>query len=41
VLLPNEAHGYRAKETVEHVIWEKFQWFNKYVKNASSSTGSN
>jgi dipeptidyl aminopeptidase/acylaminoacyl peptidase len=41
VFLPNEAHGYRAKETVEHVIWEKFQWFNKYVKNASSSTGSN
>ncbi len=41
VFLPHEAHGYRAKETVEHVLWEKFQWFNKYVKNASSSTGSN
>jgi dipeptidyl aminopeptidase/acylaminoacyl peptidase len=41
VFLPNEAHGYRAKETIEHVLWEKFQWFNKYVKNASPSTGSN
>ncbi len=41
VFLPHEAHGYRAKETVEHVLWEKFQWFNKYVKNANSSTGSN
>jgi dipeptidyl aminopeptidase/acylaminoacyl peptidase len=33
VFLPDEAHGYRAKETIEHVLWEKFQWFNKYVKN--------
>jgi dipeptidyl aminopeptidase/acylaminoacyl peptidase len=35
VFLPDEAHGYRAKETIEHVLWEKFQWFNKYVKDAS------
>ncbi len=41
VFLPFEAHGYRAKETVEHVLWEKFAWFNKYVKNATSATGSN
>jgi len=41
VFLPSEAHGYRAKETVEHVLWEKFTWFNKYVKNANSATGSN
>jgi dipeptidyl aminopeptidase/acylaminoacyl peptidase len=41
VFLPFEAHGYRAKETVEHVLWEKFAWFNKYVKNANSATGSN
>jgi dipeptidyl aminopeptidase/acylaminoacyl peptidase len=33
VFLPDEAHGYRAKETIEHVLWEKFQWFDKYVKN--------
>jgi dipeptidyl aminopeptidase/acylaminoacyl peptidase len=41
VFLPFEAHGYRAKETIEHVLWEKFTWFNKYVKNANSATGSN
>jgi dipeptidyl aminopeptidase/acylaminoacyl peptidase len=35
VFLPYEAHGYRAMETVEHVLWEKFQWFDKYVKGAS------
>lgn len=38
VFLPHEAHGYRAKETIEHVLWEKFQWFNKYVKNAGTQT---
>lgn len=35
VFLPFEAHGYRGKETIEHVLWEKFAWFDKYVKNAS------
>ena len=33
VFLPHEAHTYRARETVEHVLWEKFAWFDKYVKN--------
>ncbi|MCI5054596.1 MAG: prolyl oligopeptidase family serine peptidase [Flavobacteriales bacterium] len=33
VLLPFEDHGYRAKESVEHVIWEQLEWFDKYVKN--------
>jgi dipeptidyl aminopeptidase/acylaminoacyl peptidase len=32
VFLPAEAHGYRARETVEHVLWEKFMWFEKYGK---------
>jgi dipeptidyl aminopeptidase/acylaminoacyl peptidase len=34
VFLPHEAHAYRAKETIEHVNWEKLRWFNLYVKNA-------
>jgi dipeptidyl aminopeptidase/acylaminoacyl peptidase len=34
VFLPFEAHGYRGKETIEHVLWEKMTWLNKYVKNA-------
>jgi dipeptidyl aminopeptidase/acylaminoacyl peptidase len=37
VFLPDEAHGYRAKETIEHVLWEKSRWFDKYVKNAGPS----
>ncbi|MEB3213227.1 MAG: prolyl oligopeptidase family serine peptidase, partial [Leptolyngbyaceae bacterium] len=36
VLLPFEDHNYRARETVEHVIWEQFQWFNRYVRDAES-----
>jgi dipeptidyl aminopeptidase/acylaminoacyl peptidase len=34
VLLPFEDHGYRARESVEHVLWEQIMWFDKYVKNA-------
>lgn len=33
VFLPSEAHGYRAKETIEHVNWEKLRWFDKWVKD--------
>jgi dipeptidyl aminopeptidase/acylaminoacyl peptidase len=40
VFLPAEAHGYRAKETIEHVLWEKFTWFNKYVKNTNAATSN-
>jgi dipeptidyl aminopeptidase/acylaminoacyl peptidase len=36
VFLPSEAHGYRAKETIEHLLWEKFTWFDKYVKHAET-----
>ena len=34
VMLPNEAHGYAARETLLHVIAERLNWFDKYVKNA-------
>jgi dipeptidyl aminopeptidase/acylaminoacyl peptidase len=40
VFLPFEAHGYRAKETIEDVLYEKFAWFNKYVKNADGTTSN-
>lgn len=33
VVLPNEAHGYRAKESVLHLLWEQDQWLETYVKN--------
>jgi dipeptidyl aminopeptidase/acylaminoacyl peptidase len=32
VLLPFEDHGYRARESVEHVLWEQIEWFDRYVK---------
>ncbi len=34
VLLPAEAHGYSARESVLDVVAEMFDWFDKYVKNA-------
>ena len=34
VTLPDEAHGYAARETIEHVLWEMITWFDRYVKNA-------
>jgi dipeptidyl aminopeptidase/acylaminoacyl peptidase len=34
VLLPFEDHGYRAKESVEHVLWEQIRWFDQHVKGA-------
>jgi len=33
VMLPKESHGYRARESVLHVLWEQDQWLMKYVKN--------
>jgi dipeptidyl aminopeptidase/acylaminoacyl peptidase len=32
VMLPNEAHGYRGRETMEHVLYEELAWFDKYLK---------
>jgi dipeptidyl aminopeptidase/acylaminoacyl peptidase len=33
VMLPKESHGYNAKESVLHMLWEQNQWLEKYVKN--------
>jgi len=38
VLLPFEDHGYRARESVEHVLWEQLRWFDKYVKGDGTAT---
>lgn len=32
VSLPYEAHGYRGKENILHVLWEEHTWLEKYVK---------
>ncbi len=31
VMLPNESHGYRARESLLHVLWEMDQWLEKYL----------
>jgi dipeptidyl aminopeptidase/acylaminoacyl peptidase len=46
VTLPHESHGYSARESVEHTLWEMLNWFEKHVKNAGprqdvASTESN
>ncbi len=35
VMLPDEAHGYRARESVMDVLAEMFDWFDRYVKHRS------
>ena len=37
VMLPKESHGYRAKESVLHTLWEQDQWLEKYVKNKGAT----
>ena len=32
--LPHESHGYRARESVLHMLWETEQWLDTYVKSA-------
>ena len=32
VMLPDESHGYEARESVGHTLWEMTRWFDKYVK---------
>ncbi len=31
VMLPHESHGYRARESVMHTLWEMNSWLNRYV----------
>lgn len=38
VMLPKESHGYSAKESVLHVLWEQDEWLEKYVKNKPKNT---
>jgi dipeptidyl aminopeptidase/acylaminoacyl peptidase len=34
VMLPLESHGYRARESVLHMLWETQTWLDEFVKNA-------
>jgi dipeptidyl aminopeptidase/acylaminoacyl peptidase len=40
VTLPDEAHGYSARESIEDVLAEMLNWFDKWVKNAGSREAS-
>ncbi len=37
VTLPYEAHGYRGKENLLHMLYEQNAWLEKYVKQAGTS----
>ncbi|WP_299225020.1 hypothetical protein [uncultured Psychroserpens sp.] len=32
-MLPKESHGYRARESVLHMLWEQDQWLEKHLKS--------
>jgi len=34
VMLPHESHGYRARESIMHMLWETDRWLEEYVKHA-------
>ncbi|HMQ06821.1 MAG TPA: prolyl oligopeptidase family serine peptidase [Saprospiraceae bacterium] len=38
VILPKESHGYAARESIMHMLWEQDQWLEKYVKNRELPT---
>jgi len=40
VLLPLEAHGYAARESVLHMLWEMNNWLETYVKNPQPGTAA-
>lgn len=37
VVLPYEAHGYRGRENLLHMLYEQNAWLEKYVKNADKT----
>jgi dipeptidyl aminopeptidase/acylaminoacyl peptidase len=40
VLLPLESHGYAARESVLHMLWEMNSWLNTYVKNPPTTAAA-
>lgn len=37
VMLPHESHGYVARESLLHMLWETDRWLETYVKNAPAA----
>jgi dipeptidyl aminopeptidase/acylaminoacyl peptidase len=40
VLLPLESHGYAARESILHMLWEMNNWLTTYVKDAPPAEAS-
>lgn len=36
VMLPNESHAYRARESILHMLYETNAWLDKYVRHATA-----
>jgi dipeptidyl aminopeptidase/acylaminoacyl peptidase len=34
VMLPHESHGYQARESIMHMLWETDRWLEEHVKSA-------
>lgn len=39
VMLPKESHGYVARESILHMLWEQDRWLEKYVKGNMDEEG--
>ena len=35
VMLPHESHGYRARESILHMLWETHRWLETYIRDAA------
>ena len=40
VMLPKESHGYRAKESIMHLLWEQDRWLEMHVKNRKDTNAT-
>ena len=38
MILPFESHGYAARESIMHVLWETDRWLQKYCVHNTSNT---
>jgi dipeptidyl aminopeptidase/acylaminoacyl peptidase len=39
-MLPHESHGYRARESLLHMLWEMETWLDAHVKGAGTQGGA-
>lgn len=40
VLLPAESHGYRARQSLLHMLWEQSRWLDAHLKDAPVETSA-